>query len=333
MCGIFGFIGMSSVRTSLLVEQLCIADAVRGRDSTGLCVHQRPGLAWLVKHAKPGTAFVADGHTAFLFDRQKAGSGYRIVLGHNRAATSGAVTARNAHPFPLPLGGREHDFGVHNGTIGRTKELAKTFGVKGSFEVDSEVALRAVAKLRSGGLDTPGAVERVTEFISADADFAFAYLETAAETVWLWRSPDRPLAAIDATAVGLGWWFCSTPAIFERAWGSIRGFLFPVSKLKAYELSPYRLYRVRWGGGSPSFEPVRELRHNRRVRPAPPPPATGAPAGPVRQGELFAPPAGASSFEAMKQRARERTAAGENWYTSVAARGPVRGLSTGCGRN
>lgn len=65
---------------------------------------------------------------------------------HTRAATSGAVTAQNAHPFKFnkPDGG--FVVGVHNGIIANHQELNKKYGRE--FEVDSMHVFAHIAEGR-----------------------------------------------------------------------------------------------------------------------------------------------------------------------------------------
>ncbi|MGK7345031.1 MAG: class II glutamine amidotransferase [Candidatus Nitrospinota bacterium M3_3B_026] len=262
MCGIFGYVGKSSWRTSLLLQQLCIADEVRGRHSTGLVIQSREDdHCYLMKRALSGSEFVAEGHTGFLFGRK-----YRMALGHNRFATLGEVNNRNAHPFGFRVG-EGWNFGVHNGVIGseRTvKTVAMSFGVKTTPDVDSEVAFWSIAKLVNRGMDTVEAIDKVTERISAVADFSFAYMDTERRCIYLWRSPDRPLWVFDARCHGLGRWFCSTEDIFFGAWRSIRGALGDPKEVKSRELTPYRLYRM---GRDGLVRKVKDLSHRPRREP------------------------------------------------------------------
>lgn len=258
MCGIFGFTGRSSWKTSILLQALCIADEVRGQHSTGLVVQTSARDFFMSKKALRGKAFVARGYCAFLFNRK-----YGNALGHNRFATAGAVNDRNAHPFAVKVGAGKWNFGVHNGIVGDKEVIARDYGVW-NHEVDSAVAFGAIGKLQLQGYGVTDAIEEVTNFISPRADFAFAYLNGFEKAVYLWRSPDRPLTVIDARRLNLGRWFCSTPEIFADAWSILRGALGDLRKVTKFEAVPYRLYRVA-DDGEFEVEPVRELRHTSRL--------------------------------------------------------------------
>ena len=257
MCGIFGFTGHSSWKTSVLLQALCIADEVRGTHSTGIVIQTSRDNFFMSKKAVRGKAFVARGHCAFLFNRK-----YGNALGHNRFATAGAVNDRNAHPFAVKVGVKKWNFGVHNGIVGDKKLIAREYGVQ-NHDVDSAVVLKAMGKVQSQGHGVVDAIEEVTNFISPKADFAFAYLNGDEKAVYLWRSPDRPLTIIDARKLGLGRWFCSTPEIFAAAWNILRGALGDLKKVSKFDARPYRLYRVA-DDGEFEVEPIRDLKHTRR---------------------------------------------------------------------
>ncbi len=257
MCGIFGFTGHSSWKTSVLLQALCIADEVRGTHSTGIVIQTSRDNFFMSKKAVRGKAFVARGYCAFLFNRK-----YGNALGHNRFATAGAVNDRNAHPFAVKVGVKKWNFGVHNGIVGDKEEIAREYGVQ-NHDVDSAVVLKAMGKVQSQGHGVVDAIEEVTNFISPKADFAFAYLNGDEKAVYLWRSPDRPLTIIDARKLGLGRWFCSTPEIFAAAWNILRGALGDLKKVSKFDARPYRLYRVA-DDGEFEVEPVRDLKHTRR---------------------------------------------------------------------
>ena len=257
MCGIFGFTGHSSWKTSVLLQALCIADEVRGTHSTGIVIQTSRDNFFMSKKAVRGKAFVARGHCAFLFNRK-----YGNALGHNRFATAGAVNDRNAHPFAVKVGVKKWNFGVHNGIVGDKEEIAREYGVQ-NHDVDSAVVLKAMGKVQSQGHGVVDAIEEVTNFISPKADFAFAYLNGDEKAVYLWRSPDRPLTIIDARKLGLGRWFCSTPEIFAAAWNILRGALGDLKKVSKFDARPYRLYRVA-DDGEFEVEPIRDLKHTRR---------------------------------------------------------------------
>jgi len=131
--------------------------------------------------------------------------------------------------------------------------------------VDSEAVFRAIARMRRERATIPDAIEEMTYYISANADFAFGYLDQERREVYLWRSPDRPLVIFDARKLNLGKWFCSTEEIFIDAWMSIKGPLGMLKKVSKNETVPYRLYCIKAGKRSDlDLKKVRDLRHQER---------------------------------------------------------------------
>ena len=278
MCGIFGFAGEGSgpggagpsgaFRVAGLLQALALSDQVRGKHSTGIAVvaqnpkSMRP-RPLVVKKALSGTEFVREGHTRLLFQEK-----FHLAIGHNRFATSGPINDRNAHPFPIPTS-RGVAFAAHNGCVGGKTALAQHFGVK-DFDVDSEVFFRAIGR-HAGRTekDLLDSIEVVVCFVQVRADFASVWLDVgfSPPALYLFRSPERPLAVFDARKVGLGRWFASTIDIFSSAWGSVRGYLPPIRKVSYFEPKPYSIYRVvddgRW-----EIERVRDIAVERRSLPS-----------------------------------------------------------------
>lgn len=138
MCGHVGIAGKLEFKDEATVKRLLIYDYFRGPDSTGIAVVNKEGTeAKVVKIAS---------HPLDLFDMQKfksALSGYQssVFMGHNRAATRGAVNAIGAHPFEF-----DHIVGCHNGTLSPAshRELEDALGER--FDVDSQAIFASIAK-------------------------------------------------------------------------------------------------------------------------------------------------------------------------------------------
>lgn len=130
MCGLVGIAGKLSAQDHKIFKQLLIADQFRGVDSTGVAAI-KGGVANTYKSAVIAGDYVR--HKAFDSLLQWNMS---ALIGHNRAATAGAVNSVNAHPFT-----HDHITLVHNGTL-------TDYPITGAdkFDVDSEAVCYAIAK-------------------------------------------------------------------------------------------------------------------------------------------------------------------------------------------
>jgi glucosamine 6-phosphate synthetase-like amidotransferase/phosphosugar isomerase protein len=119
-------------------KTLLILDSLRGEDSTGaLLVSRFDGKATVAKQL---------GDPFCLFNDHKFDTAFRkinrVMLGHNRFATSGGVSKVSAHPFE-----NASLVGVHNGTLINKHKLEDS----SDFKVDSENLYHHIDKL---GLDS-----------------------------------------------------------------------------------------------------------------------------------------------------------------------------------
>lgn len=152
MCGLTGFVAMRRdmppTSSSLqLFASMFVMSQLRGWDSTGIAglwrqlpkggkKGQRRGWLSFKERTSP-----ADMYKMLLWtlmkkyhddkDNQKH---YQIpyisaALGHTRAATKGAITKENAHPFSF---GNNRFVGVHNGTIDNARYVYRTLLEKGT---------------------------------------------------------------------------------------------------------------------------------------------------------------------------------------------------------
>jgi len=174
MCGIVGTLtaepnGKGGLDRDKFMKLGLILDTVRGLDSTGAYYTR---LSWdpddpaqertagYYKSLNPGPLFVeeADWH-----ELVKDSADYRYWIGHNRAATMGAIDVDSAHPFqegPVTL--------VHNGTLTTTSSLPLSM-----FELGREVTV-----------DSHALCHNFAEGEVEDASYIIARIQGAFALVW-----------------------------------------------------------------------------------------------------------------------------------------------------
>lgn len=145
MCGISGIMtGNARLQAaSSYVKDSLVAGSLRGMDSTGLAsIGMKTGLFEWQKLPVNGSMFVTDKVASRL--ASEASVANTLTLAHTRAATTGAVSYNNAHPFvvegELADGSYRELVGVHNGSLTSWKQ--KKFAVR--YDVDSEWALNHI---------------------------------------------------------------------------------------------------------------------------------------------------------------------------------------------
>ena len=132
MCGIFGFSRLTDV-TRRMAPLLAMEMESRGKDSWGATA----GGPDVFKHLGPITK---SWHT-FASSQEFLSTWPRAIF-HTRAASTGAVTLENQHPFQIECKGVTY-IGIHNGIITNHEELNKKH--KRSFECDSPHIFMAIA--------------------------------------------------------------------------------------------------------------------------------------------------------------------------------------------
>lgn len=190
ICGLVGAAGKLSFSHEKAFKTMLILDTLRGIDSTGAVVVHRDGSHDVVKSL--GNAFNLLESRAF--DKAMTGS-HSVLIGHNRYATQGKVSVRNAHPFEF-----SDIVGAHNGTL-KNKYYLKD-GHK--FDVDSEALYSHINDL---------GVEDAIKGL--DGAWALTWWNMEEGTLNFLRNKERPLYMSVAKEGQLFW--ASEPWMLEVA--------------------------------------------------------------------------------------------------------------------
>jgi predicted DNA-binding ribbon-helix-helix protein len=218
MCGIVGIMTKQKAgfyNSDLnLFKNMLVVDSLRGEDSTGVYGIFKNLQAKTIKvAAEPHMLFRTEEWHDF---ERKAVNSMRILVGHNRYATKGAVNNKNAHPF---------DVGnivlVHNGTIHNQKDFNK------EVEVDSHAIAHA--------LNEKPAEEVLSEI---DGAFALVWYNRTEGKVFFARNTQRPLYYIDTpNNIYFGSEGTMLEFILNRTPGNIqyKAYAFPTGKIISYD--------------------------------------------------------------------------------------------------
>jgi hypothetical protein len=180
MCGIVGLLsqyqnGFSHDEADAFSDMLVI-DSFRGMDSTGVFGVDNLANVRICKSAQHGMDFIHE--EAYKDFRKEQISRGLFTVGHNRAATKGSISDRNAHPFwvddKIVLVQNGTMRGDHKKISARTKEI----------EVDSEAIAHAIA---DGGNNIEETLQKI------DSAYALVWFNVEAETLTLIRNSERPL--------------------------------------------------------------------------------------------------------------------------------------------
>ena len=199
MCGLVFAGGKHSLSSAdmKLFQSLLMCDTFRGTDSTGVFSlfrpYNKPPFFRVTKQAMEGWDFARSeffensvtnkipstiANTAPITDYAK------VVFGHNRAATVGAVNAKNAHPFT-----HGHITLAHNGTIRNQKLLPE----HQRFQVDSENIAYAIS------------VEGIDEVVKKlNGAYCLIWFDANNNTLNILRNDERPFHLLET---GAGDWY------------------------------------------------------------------------------------------------------------------------------
>lgn len=168
MCGLVGAAGQLIPKDDNVIRTLLVLDTLRGVDSTGLSVISRDGDVKTVKAL--GHAFNLIESAAY--DKALTGAN-KCFIGHNRYATQGKISTRNAHPYEY---GKV--VGAHNGTIKNKYGLEDGY----KFDVDSQALINHIS------------VKGIESAVSiVDGAYALTWYDTEEDTLNFIRNSERPL--------------------------------------------------------------------------------------------------------------------------------------------
>ena len=176
MCGIVGIarLGATDIieKDRDVFAQMLSAGVVRGHHGTGVFSVDASGGAKLVKMAGPPyMLFVSEAFHKFWAGILPGRT--RILVGHNRFATTGEKTTKHAHPFM-----KDKIVMVHNGSLDAS---TSTPDFK-NFAVDSEAMTHSIATI---GLEATLA--------KTDGAYAIVYWDLKTQTLNMVRNHERPL--------------------------------------------------------------------------------------------------------------------------------------------
>lgn len=194
MCGLVGAYGNLTAKDIAAFREMLIFDSVRGFDSVGVFSLKKNGEEQLVKSIDA----VANALETKKFIRALTGD-FKLLMGHNRAASVGSVNVNNAHPFDF-----EHIVGAHNGTlVGWKIDLEDTK----NFEVDSECLYHTINKK---------GIEHT--YKKAEGAMALTWYDRRDASINLLRNDDRPLWVASNKAGDVIYW-ASEPWMISVALG------------------------------------------------------------------------------------------------------------------
>lgn len=193
MCGLVGIFGKDlTLEDCKMFYNLLHFDQVRGEDSTGVLstdilsnvpvykvFKQKYGVETFINSVSQELRLSVNRHKNTHTFRAKAVSlgliNPSLLMGHNRAATQGAVTQANAHPFEF-----DNVIGAHNGTL--EWDSLRSFALFRETDSDSKCLFREISDK---------GIENV--YSRARGAMALTFLDKRTKTFNLIKNYERPL--------------------------------------------------------------------------------------------------------------------------------------------
>lgn len=173
MCGLIGAYGWITDNTKKFCRQGLIVNSIRGTDSVGAFFHFRRGDGVVYRGVNAPQDYIDQPKVVEAFGKQDLD----LVMGHNRAATIGGVTAKLAHPFI-----ENHIILSHNGTVYNWKEMYGGGDIDVKEWSDSRVIAYCIAR---DGIDDV--------WWELQGAAALAYYDTTEDSFNLVTNGKRPL--------------------------------------------------------------------------------------------------------------------------------------------
>lgn len=180
MCGLVGCVGQLGYKHEKVFKDLLRLDVLRGPHSTGIAAVTTTKEVLLSK-----SPLLPDDLLSLKKSEEIFRKGLRVLIGHNRFATVGAINASNSHPFE-----NGKVVGAHNGTVDKWR-----LHDHAQFNVDSEAIINSIDVL---GLDET--------LKSLNGKFALTWYDQRTQKFNFIRNKERPLyVAFDADADVMFW--------------------------------------------------------------------------------------------------------------------------------
>lgn len=176
MCGLVAIIAKTKsgffYKDKTIFLQMLLSDMFRGLDSTGIFAVNKYGNVDTIKDRLVAPTFINQPAVGKFLDKMVAD--YHIMVGHNRKATMGGVTAETAHPFV-----EGNTVLVHNGTLTNHRKFS-----------DKVVDSHAICH----NMDEKGYKETLKTIEGA---YALIWYSADNKTLYFSRNAERPLFLVE----------------------------------------------------------------------------------------------------------------------------------------